>query len=340
VEATTGKLRWRRAAEVYWYMSSPSYHDGKVFTGNSDARFVQALNTKDGSVAWAFDTKINVFSSPSVAAGVVYAGAWDGVMHALDESSGKELWSFTTLGRRIFSSVAVEGAHVYFGGDDGGIYALNVSPARSLARAVFYDATLDPMNDLPAAKQLRDYLAGRGYTVLDAAHLASYLADPANARGNSVIVFAMSALPNDVTDGRLRTYLDRGGKVVWCADPPTLWGSKPLEQRELSDLDRSKPKALIGVSFEQGNFDPMTATVTADGLPWGLSGSWLSNWSADPESVTTVLARDEQGLAAAWLRSYGGPPGTGFVKVPLVVSPQGTPLNAFAIDMAAQYRPT
>jgi hypothetical protein len=32
--------------------------------------------------------------------------------------------------------------------------------------------------------------------------------------------------------------------------------------------------------------------------------------------VTTVLGVDEWGLAAAWIKRYGGPPGSGFVRVP------------------------
>jgi hypothetical protein len=118
-----------------------------------------------------------------------------------------------------------------------------------------------------------------------------------------------------------------------------VWGFTPLSKRSLSHLDRSRPRNLIGVSYEFGNFDPMTAFVNAVGEQWGLSGSWLSNWSADPQTVTTVLASDEQGLAAAWVRGYGGRAGTGFVQLPLVVSPQGFPLNLFAIAIAAEYFP-
>jgi hypothetical protein len=29
-----------------------------------------------------------------------------------------------------------------------------------------------------------------------------------------------------------------------------------------------------------------------------------------------VLARDEWGMATSWVRQYGGPPGTGFFRVP------------------------
>jgi hypothetical protein len=32
--------------------------------------------------------------------------------------------------------------------------------------------------------------------------------------------------------------------------------------------------------------------------------------------VSLVLGLDEWGLAAAWIKSYGGPEGTGFMRVP------------------------
>jgi len=47
--------------------------------------------------------------------------------------------------------------------------------------------------------------------------------------------------------------------------------------------------------------------------------------------VTDVLGRDEWGLAAAWVKSYGGAPGTGFVRVPGA--------DPFVVYLAAEYRP-
>ncbi len=336
VEQRTGALRWRRTGNVYWYMSAPAFDRHIVFTGNSDGRFIQALDTRTGAIVWQFNAGINVFASPSIAAGVVYTGAWDGQFHALDERTGKELWSFSTLGRRIFSSAAMAGDSTYFGADDGGIYAVRSSATRALARAVFYDASLDGYNTVPQSQALRDFLHARGYQTLDAASLRAFLSRHLHDPGGSVVVSAMDAIPQGID---IRPYLRAGGKIVWVGNPPTLWSGKPLAKRSLSDLNRTLPRKLIGVSFERGNFDPMTAFVTAEGQRWGLSGSWLSNWSADPQSVSTVLARDEQGLAAAWVRSYGGPPGTGFVQIPMLVSPQNYPLNLFAIAIAAEHLP-
>jgi hypothetical protein len=35
----------------------------------------------------------------------------------------------------------------------------------------------------------------------------------------------------------------------------------------------------------------------------------------DTAAVTEVLGLDERGLAAAWVKRYGGPEGTGFVRI-------------------------
>jgi hypothetical protein len=314
-----------------------------VFSGNSDGRFVQALDAASGRVVWQFNTDINVFASPAVANGVVYTGAWDGKVYALDEASGRQLWSFATSGRRIFSSASVSGSRIFFGADDGGIYAVNTSTRASLDKAVFYDSQLAPYTTVAEAKDVFDFLSARGYRAIDAQRLAGYLNERIHDRRRSVVVFAMDVLPSQLGQGAaqsiFRRYLDSGGKVVWIGSPPLLLGGKPLKQVQITDLDRGRAHALLDVSYERGNFDPMTAFVTSDGQEWGLAGSWLSAWPADPESVTSILARDEQGLAACWVRNYGGPPGSGFVQIPLIASPQGAAWNLFSIDVAAQYFP-
>jgi hypothetical protein len=74
-------------------------------------------------------------------------------------------------------------------------------------------------------------------------------------------------------------------------------------------------RRLLGVSHEHANFDPTGAQATEAGHRFGLIGWWPSDWSAAPSDVTDTLAIDEQGLASAWRKSYGGAPGTGFVRL-------------------------
>jgi len=97
---------------------------------------------------------------------------------------------------------------------------------------------------------------------------------------------------------------------------------------------------LLGISFDRGNFDLLSAHALPAGEKWGLRGWWMSNYSADPQTVSTVLATDEQGLAAAYVKSFGGPAGTGFVRVPVVMGDGGYPLNLEQVQVAAEYRPT
>jgi hypothetical protein len=80
--------------------------------------------------------------------------------------------------------------------------------------------------------------------------------------------------------------------------------------------------------------------VTSEGLRWGLSGWWDSNWSVDPAGVTETLALDDNGLASSWVKRYGGPPGTGFVRVYGGSWSAGGPTaNLAAVQAVAEYLP-
>ena len=80
-------------------------------------------------------------------------------------------------------------------------------------------------------------------------------------------------------------------------------------------MDRAWPTALLGVDHSSLNFDCYGAAATETGHAWGVPPSWVSWLSIDASDGIEVLAEDENGRAAAWVKSYGGPPGTGFVSL-------------------------
>ena len=81
-------------------------------------------------------------------------------------------------------------------------------------------------------------------------------------------------------------------------------------------LERGGPGGLLGVDHEKVyNMDVYRAAVTPDGERWGLDGWHVISPGADPADVSVVLATDALGTAAAWVKSYGGPEGTGFVQL-------------------------
>jgi len=70
------------------------------------------------------------FSSPVVAAGVVYVGGTDGNVYAIDAGSGRERWHVAT-GSAIHSSAAVADGVVYIGSDNGHLYAIDTTTGQT-----------------------------------------------------------------------------------------------------------------------------------------------------------------------------------------------------------------
>jgi outer membrane protein assembly factor BamB len=344
VDAERGTLRWRFDNSVFWSNTSPARANGLVYAGNSDGLFVQGVDARSGKEAWKYTTALQVFASPSVAGDAVYTGDWAGYMYAVDAKTGALLWKYRNDGRRIMSSAAIDGAHLVFGSDDGLVYDLRLG-TRALRRAVFYDAAYIKATHLRSSDAMRDYFSKRGYDVLDEAALAAFLRDRTADRVPSVVVFAIDHLPAALAGeqprtGAFRRYLDAGGKVVWPGIAPLLFPSDPKTgDADFKNIGRAAAKDLLGVSFETTNFDLVSAVPTAAGATWGLQSWMLSSFDADAASVTTVLARDEWHSAAAWVKSYGGPPGSGFVRIPVVHNAEGNPLNLTTIQLAAERFP-
>lgn len=83
---------------------------------------VYALNATNGNQIWIYTTG-GVYSSPAVVGGVVYVGSEDGNFYALNATDGTQLWNHNTGG--IASSPAVISNLVYVCSDEGTVYALN-----------------------------------------------------------------------------------------------------------------------------------------------------------------------------------------------------------------------
>src|SRR5438445_2360481 len=104
---------------------------------NPEEGLISATTVSQLDVQWFFSTGSGtafVSASPSVVDGVVYVGAWNGTMYALDAFSGQPLWTFDINDPHpedrgglpgIQSSAAVVDGVVYFGAADANVYALD-----------------------------------------------------------------------------------------------------------------------------------------------------------------------------------------------------------------------
>jgi outer membrane protein assembly factor BamB len=345
LDAASGRLLWRVDHRMSWVNTSPAVAGGLVFAGSSDERFVQAVDVKTGKERWHFPTERPVWSSPAVAGQLIYFGDGSGTVYAVDRATGRERWRHKS-GRRILSSPLPADGLLYVGNDDGGVYALRAGRS-ALRRAVFWDSTLVRTSRILAHQELRDYLRERGYQVHDSEGLRGFLTERTRDRAPSVVVFAIDQLPSSVAplgaDSVLfRRYLNAGGKVVWLGIPPLIWPRDPKtgESGEYKDIDREGTTRLLGVDHARSNFDNYGASVTPDGRRWGMTGWWESNWSVDRAGVTQTLAVDDNGLASSWVKSYGGPPGTGFIRLYGGSWAASGPTGSFSVVQAvAEYIP-
>ncbi|MDB4908808.1 MAG: Pyrrolo-quinoline quinone [Gemmatimonadetes bacterium] len=336
VDATTGAEKWRYDHQVSWVNTSPAVKDGVVYAGSSDKQFVQAVDATTGVEKWRKLTGLT-WASPAIAGNVLYSGEGGGKVTAHDLATGAILWRFASEGP-VFGSPVASGDLVVFGSTDGSVYALRVSAdsARAPDRAVFFDTSFARAAWTTESVKLNTALRNRGYRALDAAALPAFLDDAARAHRPSTLVFAIDHLPEIAGDTggmarRLRAFLDAGGKVVWPGVPPLLLPRNPKDggvDKGLAGLDFAASSALEGVSTDSATFDVRGVRATPVGERWGMPARWRAGWGIADDPHITVLGRDEWGLAGAWVRSFGGAPGTGFVRVPDVLS---------AVYRAAEY---
>ena len=358
VDAAKGMLRWSYDYEnndnMTWAISSPAIRGEVVYLGTADGHFVHALRAGNGQELWRFEMPDRVWSSPAVAGSLLYISLLyitnhSGSLYAVDRNSGKENWHFRTRAS-IQSSPAVADGVVYFGSNDGEVYALRIDGPQPLDRAVYWDTeTVKIMahSDLGARYEdyarVRDFLHALGYDVLGPASLTDWLNQRISDHIPSVVVFPTDILPENIggpdpAGGLFRQYLDSGGKVVWTGFPPMLL-QLIVEKGTLTDakIRWNDATRLLGISFKGAlNNELGDNQVTPAGRDWGLPEWWLGAWDLPISNDVTALSLDDRGFAGAWVKSYGGPAGTGFVYTG--IENWNTEMM-YCLAMVAEYRP-
>ena len=114
VDAETGTVSWKKDLEIGVV---PPLNDGLVASQG-------VVYAGTGKMLWASyigNRPSTVETSPLVAGGIVYVGASDGVIYALDAAKGTLLWQHAT-GVPVFASMAVSGNCLYAADFSGNVY--------------------------------------------------------------------------------------------------------------------------------------------------------------------------------------------------------------------------
>lgn len=130
------KTTWMGEVDVSGYVPTvvPGQHLVEVRALDEDglywyARSEYSVSTPNAETLWTFTTSGAIQAPPTWHDGVLYVGSGDGLIYAIDASSGEERWAFET-GGPVISSPAVFAQEsgddlVIAGSQDGNLYALD-----------------------------------------------------------------------------------------------------------------------------------------------------------------------------------------------------------------------
>jgi outer membrane protein assembly factor BamB len=94
---------------------------------NPTENVLNVSNVGDMQILWYVDLNGATQSAPAVVDGVIYIGSGDSKVYALDEATGKTIWSTATGSQIVGSSPLVAGGVVYIGSLDTKLYAMEAA---------------------------------------------------------------------------------------------------------------------------------------------------------------------------------------------------------------------
>jgi len=210
-------------------------------------------------------------------------------------------------------------------------------------RAAYWDAKY-PSAWAGGDLAIRDALQTAGYKILNANELKTWMQGHIADKKLSVVVFCQDSAPDTVAETMtanctLRKYLDAGGKIVWYSDIPFYYqGHADNSNTTWGDAGGSGVLGFSAASAPRDTYN--TVTFTEAGITWGLTEPWESQRPTSPTVTTnfTVLATDNAGNAAAWVKNYlVGDTYRGFVRI---FDRTGVPTSVDDVMRVAEYLAT
>lgn len=151
---------------VIWYRPIEAYipQNVQIITSNgivyvATSRGLYALDANSGNIKWRFDTELPLGNSPTVQSGVVYVGGYDRKIHALNASTGVQLWEFSGAQAGYSTNPLVVNGLVIAGNRDGYMYAIGAYGSGQSGQLVWKYKTGGPIHLSAAYKNGVVYFA-------------------------------------------------------------------------------------------------------------------------------------------------------------------------------------
>ena len=168
VRRSTGRRVWRRTLGGGIWLGGPSIAGRTGYIPNGDVSSegggvsLYAFRVATGRILWKQDCGDDVHVTPTVGRGVVYVGAINGTMHAIDARSGAVRWVAEVPGE-VWSSPALAN-HVLYVGTESALLALDARNGHEYWRTSVADLGYANMSS-PAVTRGRVYIGSGGGTI-------------------------------------------------------------------------------------------------------------------------------------------------------------------------------
>lgn len=134
VNVTKGDVVWKKTMDQGVFGAAATANQA-VYVGDQNGT-LHSLNVTDGKTIWEFDSRGNpkkedpamrngMFLSPAIKNGTVYTASYNGIIYAVNTTTGRERWNTSTSGL-IASSPAVANGKVYIGNYQGDFVAMDM----------------------------------------------------------------------------------------------------------------------------------------------------------------------------------------------------------------------
>jgi eukaryotic-like serine/threonine-protein kinase len=346
LDLSTGKQKWRQTHDGSSWILATATDSSTVYVASGSASILQAADLTTGKERWRFKTHGAVFASPVLADNLIYFADFSGLVYAVDRGTGAQRWRFPT-GDRVFATPVLGDGILYVASDNGTLFALEGNAqlqSRPLARKIVIREgrkSADAFSWFAGGldEVITNYFIAQGYELLEAEKLAPFLREQIEAHTPSVVVFSDNQFPSSIVAEEspralIRQYLDAGGKVAMLGPNPLAYHRDATGDVDKVDYDPAR--RVFGIDYfkpeRMGGWYP--TTITAEGHRFGLRDSGIDTAPVDPRQVTTVLAVDEYGNAGSWVKSYGGPKGSGLLQLNV---PRTAPTDLAPYQAAIEY---
>jgi len=298
--ATVGNLttRWTYAVQgpVYsWGLVA----NGMVYAGTDGYDFY-ALDADTGQLLWSDPSRLQRYSGPSVADGIVYFIAEEDYLYlrALNANTGAQLWQYTLVDDYVASTPTVANGMVYVSGTSSQIYALD-----GRTGALLWTLRLGGPDEITVANGVI-YLGDTYLYALDARTGATLWKFP-GARGFGLPVVANGIVYSEGGDSTFYAVDASTGTLLWSYWPGYSFFSYPVVGNGAvyfaAGTDVLVLDAGTGVLLSTFHFpSPPTSLALANGVLWVGSGYTNALYALDAKTGTHLWSYT---LGTAWVDS-------------------------------------